>query len=109
MSCLDVYCLETLEPQVPLKDKPIRIGRGAECEICLVEPQVSREHAEIRPGPAGCLLVNLSQYGTRVNSELEQAERLLYPGDRLYFGDRFAVVLEQQDQLDDLTTLRPGY
>ena len=109
MSRLDLYCLGTLELQMPLKDKPIRIGRGAECEICLVEPQVSREHAEIRPGPAGCLLVNLSQYGTRVNSELEKAERLLSPGDRLYFGDRFAVVLEQQDQLDELATLKPGY
>ena len=109
MSRLDVYCLGSLELQLPLREQPIRIGRGTECEICLLEPRVSRQHAEIRPGPAGFLLVNLSQYGTRVNSELEQTERVLSPGDRLYFGDRFAVVLEEQPQLKDLATLKPGY
>jgi len=106
MPRLDLYSLGILELQVELKDAPLKVGRAATCAICLNDPKISREHAEIRPEGDGYVLVNLSQFGTRVNAaKVAQSAPLAY-GDRLYFGERFALILQRDGVQADANTLR---
>jgi len=65
------------------------IGRGAECDLRLDQPAVSRRHAEIRWDGQHCVLVDLnSTNGTFVNGEMlpPGAPRRLRPGDRVRLG-----------------------
>lgn len=40
--------------------KPVRIGRGTDCDIRVAIPSVSRHHAELRPGgPSGVVIRDL--------------------------------------------------
>jgi len=109
MPRLDLYSLGTLELQVELKDAPLKIGRSATCGICLNDPKISREHAEIRPEGDGFALVNLSQFGTRLNAQLVEAKAQLAFGDRLYFGERFAIILQRDGVVADANTVSQGF
>ena len=110
MPRLLVYSLRTLELQLDLGDKAVHIGRSKACQIRLNDPKVSRDHAEIIPEDGQYTLVNHSQFGTRVNSELIKEKTRLHYGDRLYFGERFAIVfLEDGKVLDTTKTVHPGF
>lgn len=66
--------------------QPIAIGRSPECEITIMDSNVSRRHAEIQPRGDGFVLIDLgSTNGTRVNG-VRVAERELRDGDELAFG-----------------------
>ena len=62
------------------------IGRSRRCDIVLTDPNVSRQHAEIRRQDDGFMLVDLgSTNGTRVNRrDVKQA--VLQHGDRIELG-----------------------
>ena len=62
------------------------IGRSRRCDVVLGDPNVSRQHAEIRRQGDGFLLVDLgSTNGTRVNRrDIKQV--VLQHGDRIEFG-----------------------
>ena len=63
------------------------IGRLPECEITLVDANVSRRHAEIQPRGDGFVLVDLgSTNGSRVNG-VRVTDRELRDGDELGFGN----------------------
>lgn len=109
MPRLDLYALGTLELQLPLGQEPVRIGRALTCAICLKDPKVSREHAEVRPEGDGYVLVNHSQFGTRLNAELVTDTRALAYGDRLYFGERFALILQKDSVMTEHATILPGF
>lgn len=69
----------------PLADR-ITIGRHADCDITLVDPSVSRRHAEIRSTLGGFLLIDLSSSnGTRVSSR-QVMQQLLSDGDEIEIG-----------------------
>jgi pSer/pThr/pTyr-binding forkhead associated (FHA) protein len=84
--------------KVVLPDRTVReldgsnkivVGRLAECEIVLSDPNVSRRHAEIRPagGPGEYEVVDLgSTNGTKVNGIPLVAPRPLKDGDQITFG-----------------------
>ena len=70
-----------------LRDQTVSIGRLPECEITLVDPNVSRNHAEIQARADGWWLVDLgSTNGSQVNG-VPISERLLREGDELGFGN----------------------
>lgn len=70
-----------------LDPHPVLIGRAPECDITLLDPNVSRRHAEIRAVDDGFVLVDLgSTNGTRVNG-VPVSERGLRDGDELVFGN----------------------
>jgi hypothetical protein len=70
-----------------LREHAVVIGRLPECDITLVDPNVSRRHAEIRPRGDGFALVDLgSTNGSRVNG-VRTTERELRDGDELGFGN----------------------
>ena len=69
-----------------LREQATTIGRLPECDITLVDPNVSRNHAEIRPQGDGFVVVDLgSTNGTRVNG-IAVREHVLSDGDTLAFG-----------------------
>jgi hypothetical protein len=70
-----------------LGDHTVVLGRLPECDITLVDTNVSRRHAEIRPRGDRFVLVDLgSTNGSKVNG-VRVAERELLDGDELTFGN----------------------
>lgn len=69
-----------------LGDDIVTIGRVPESVIMLEDPNVSRNHAEIRPSGEGFVLADVgSTNGTKING-IRVSERVLNDGDELTFG-----------------------
>ncbi|HEY1116193.1 MAG TPA: DUF3662 and FHA domain-containing protein [Acidimicrobiales bacterium] len=69
-----------------LGDTVVTIGRLPESVLVLEDPNVSRQHAEIRPAGTGFVLADLgSTNGSKVNG-IKVSERVLEDGDELTFG-----------------------
>jgi predicted component of type VI protein secretion system len=64
------------------------LGRSRECEIVVDDANVSRRHAEVRPGPQGWTIADLgSTNGVRVNGRpVADAPAPLQDGDRVELG-----------------------
>lgn len=74
---------------VELGSAPATIGRLPECTIVLGDPNVSRNHAEVRPAhePGEYEVVDLgSTNGTKVNGMPVVGPRPLRPGDQITLG-----------------------
>ena len=73
--------------RVPLSEAVAVIGRLPDCAVPLSDPQVSRSHAEVRPGPEGYRIVDLgSTNGTAVNGTLVH-DHVLRDGDEIGVGN----------------------
>jgi hypothetical protein len=65
----------------------VTLGRSRQCEIVLDDPNVSRQHAEIRPRGGSWVLTDLgSTNGSSVNGRRIDGPEVLKPGDELEFG-----------------------
>ncbi len=72
--------------RISIGEEPVAIGRVAEGAVVLSDPNVSRNHAEVRRFGAGFVVVDLgSTNGTRVNGALVK-ERRLVDGDLITIG-----------------------
>jgi hypothetical protein len=70
-----------------LTESVITVGRHPECNLVLADPNVSRNHAEIRPKGDRFEVVDLgSTNGTRING-VRIDSQLLQDGDELSFGN----------------------
>lgn len=73
--------------RVPLGEEPARIGRMPDCAISLSDTQVSRHHAEVRPGGGAYRIVDLgSTNGTLLNGVVV-SDRALADGDEISIGN----------------------
>jgi len=73
--------------RIPLGESVITIGRRAESTIVLSDPNVSRNHAEIRPAGSGWVLVDLgSTNGSRVDG-IRVSIQPLEDGNEISFGN----------------------
>ena len=71
----------------PLRDSPIVLGRGSDCDIRISDHSVSRRHARIQPGTDGYYALDLqSTNGTYVNGDPAKM-RQLKDGDYLRVGN----------------------
>ena len=61
-------------------------GRDAGCEVVIVSTEVSRRHAEIRPGTHGYVITDSSANGTIVNGQRIPGSRVLARGDVIRIG-----------------------
>ncbi len=61
-------------------------GRDAACDVVIASTDVSRRHAEIRPGPNGYVLTDSSANGTLVNGQRVSGSRVLARADVLRIG-----------------------
>jgi len=69
-----------------LGNEPVRLGRGPQNEIRVLDTEVSRLHAEIVPTPEGYVLTDRnSSNGTFVNGQLIRS-KLLVNGDQILVG-----------------------
>jgi pSer/pThr/pTyr-binding forkhead associated (FHA) protein len=72
--------------RVTVGNRVVSIGRLPECTITLTDPNVSRQHAEIRPGAAIVIADLGSTNGTKVNGLRIDGERVLCDGDIISVG-----------------------
>lgn len=61
-------------------------GRDAACDVVIASTDVSRRHAEIRPGPQGYVLTDSSANGTLVNGQRVSGSRVLARADVIRIG-----------------------
>jgi hypothetical protein len=80
--------------EVPLAGQPVTIGRGADADVRLADPLVSRRHARLGVRGGRFVLADLgSTNGTRVNGDSIR-EAVVGPGDRIELGStRLEIVL----------------
>ncbi len=72
--------------RVNVGQRVVSIGRLPECTITLTDPNVSRRHAEIRPGDEIVIVDLGSTNGTKVNGLRITGERVLADGDIVSMG-----------------------
>ncbi len=76
--------------RIPLGDRPVTVGRLSDCTVPLNDQNVSRRHAEIRPGRGTYVVADLgSTNGTMVNGTRISGEQRLADGDILSFGSTY--------------------
>ena len=76
--------------RIPLGDRPVTVGRLSDCTVPLNDQNVSRRHAEIRPGRGTYVVADLgSTNGTMVNGTRINGEQRLADGDILSFGSTY--------------------
>jgi hypothetical protein len=69
-----------------LAGERMTIGRSRECELVVDDPNVSRQHAEVRKTIEGWMIVDLgSTNGVKVNGRRVH-EEVLRPGDKITLG-----------------------
>ena len=72
--------------RVTVGHRLVSIGRLPECTVSLNDPNVSRRHAEIRPGSELTIVDLGSTNGTKVNGLRIDGERVLVDGDIISLG-----------------------
>ena len=83
------------DPEIPLDDLPVVLGRDTDADIRLRDPKISRRHCEISEIHGELLVRDLgSTNGTFVNG-VRIDQTVLRPGDKLTLGrSRFEVSCE---------------
>ena len=77
--------------RVILDGETIKVGRQATCRVAFNDSNVSREHAQLRRGPDGWMILDLgSTNGTKINGVKISDEQLLVNGDEITFGTSIA-------------------
>ncbi len=73
--------------RIDIGPDPITIGRLPECRISVNDSNISRRHAEVRPGPGAFVVADLgSTNGTMVNGIRIAQEQRLSDGDIISVG-----------------------
>ena len=73
--------------RVPLGEYEVTLGRNDDCTVILADPNVSRQHAVVRPDGEGYVVVDRgSTNGTKVNGA-RITEHHLVPGDVVQLGN----------------------
>ena len=63
------------------------IGRSRQCDVVLNDPNVSRQHAEIRPRGGSWVLTDLgSTNGSSLNGRRIEGPEVIKPGDEVEVG-----------------------
>jgi DNA-binding response OmpR family regulator len=74
------------------------IGRGEECDIAIVDRQISRHHARLRRSGEGVLIEDLgSKNGTHVNGVRLSAPALLQDGDVIQIAFTLELIFVAHD------------
>ncbi len=78
--------------RVPVGAGGVTLGRSRSCDVVLSDPNVSREHAEIRPRGGSWVVTDLgSTNGAVVNGRRIDRPEVLKPGDEIELGTSVVV------------------
>jgi len=84
-----------LRQQFVLRNCTSRIGRGADCEVLIADPRISREHARLIPEGLGFFIEHRSHTNpTFVNGELLTERRRLQHGDHILLAEDILLRLD---------------
>jgi len=73
--------------RIELGEEPVTIGRLPECDVAIPDPNVSRQHAQVRRLGSDFVLVDMgSTNGTKLNGSWISGERRLNDGDEIGLG-----------------------
>ena len=73
--------------RIDIDTEPVTIGRLPECTVAVNDSNISRRHAEVRPGPGAYVVSDLgSTNGTMVNGVKIAGEHRLTDGDIISVG-----------------------
>jgi Protein of unknown function (DUF3662)/FHA domain len=65
----------------------VTLGRSRQCDVVLDDPNVSRQHAEIRPRGGSWVLTDLgSTNGSRLNGQAVEGSEVVRSGDEIELG-----------------------
>jgi hypothetical protein len=65
----------------------VTLGRSRQCDIVLSDPNVSRQHAEVRARGGSWVLTDLgSTNGSRINGRAVEGSEVIRPGDEIELG-----------------------
>ena len=80
---------------IPLASRDMLIGRGENCAIQLADPEVSREHAELRHANGSYTLIHRSNKKSTLRNGVRVRDQvILNDGDVLTFADRVILRVE---------------
>lgn len=98
MPRLDVYVDLKLMLKVRLRKESILLGRGAECDVQIPNPKISRQHVRVewRDEDDNYWVENLSPKGARLNHTPLLVPTHLHLGDRLYL-ENYVVIFQADD------------
>jgi hypothetical protein len=74
------------ETRIALGDTPAVIGRLPDCAVALTDPQVSRQHAEVRRDQRGFRVVDLGSTNGVIVNGVRVRDQLLNDGDIITVG-----------------------
>lgn len=95
------YRLRYLTQELELPPGDFVVGRGADCQLSLDDPLVSRRHAIFVVREGGVRVRDLgSRNGVSVNTQRIDGERLLVDGDRVQIGSQEMLIFWVDDVAD---------
>ncbi len=86
MYYLTVKCGASKGKTWPITEKPLVIGRGDHCDVCIEDPTVSRQHCEVLTEFREVKLKDLGSRNAPLLNGVPTVEGVLAPGDELSVG-----------------------
>ncbi len=87
---------------VGMKGDSLTVGRGAECDLCIDDPGLSRKQVRVSRRGGACWVEDLgSRNGTLVDGERLQAPLLVHDGARVHIGQDTVLRIGLHDELED--------
>ncbi|MBA4420183.1 MAG: hypothetical protein C0391_03460 [Anaerolinea sp.] len=108
------YLIDPNERVVSITTSIFNLGRRDDNDMIIQDARVSRQHAQIRSTPNGCMLFDLGSTGGTYVNELRITQHQLHQGDvislagyLLIYGDDGQVDLSARNEMKDLSETNP--
>ena len=108
------YLIDPADNVVNISKTVFNIGRRADNDLALDDARVSRQHAQIRYSPDGCILFDLNSTGGTFINNNKVIQQKLHSGDvislagvTLIYGEEVQQDLNENTECDDHSQTKP--
>jgi hypothetical protein len=108
------YLIDPADNVVNISKTVFNIGRRVDNGLALDDARVSRQHAQIRFSPAGCILFDLNSTGGTFINNNKVIQQKLHSGDvislagvTLIYGEEFQQKINDPSDCDDHSETKP--